>query len=124
MAYRVTTEPANRARMSVSRRNADTTLTRNVTIASAALGCVCLAAAGVAVVGRDHSAGSLPNYIASHKALKIAWAEPEQQAQFERNPMLAANSPSSDPRPRADAVLVACGCSRASCLGRGPSLPA
>jgi hypothetical protein len=90
--------------MSVSRRNADTTLTRNVTIASAALGCVCLAAAGVAVVGRDHSAGSLPNYIASHKALKIAWAEPEQQAQFERNPMLGANSPLSDPRPLADAA--------------------
>jgi hypothetical protein len=54
------------------------------------------------VLGRDHSPGSLPNYVASHKALKIAWAEPEQQAQFERNPMLAANS--APPRPVADAT--------------------
>jgi hypothetical protein len=57
---------------------------------------VCLAAAGVAVLGRDHDAGSLPNYVNSRKALKIAWAEPEQQAQFERNPMLAASQPKAD----------------------------
>jgi hypothetical protein len=94
MAYRVTTEPANRAHSGVSPRRQnrapDNTLSRNVTIAGAALTCLCLAAAGVAVLGRDHTIGSLPNYVASHKALKIAWAEPEQQAQFERNPMVAA----------------------------------
>lgn len=91
MAYRVTTEPVNRASPAVSQRRRDHSFNRNVTIASAALGCVCLAAAGVAVLGRDHSPGSLPNYVASHKALKIAWVEPEQQAQFERNPNIAAN---------------------------------
>lgn len=95
MAYRVTTEPVNRARPAIAHahgsRAPDRTLTRNVTIASAALASVCLIAAGVAVLGRDHSAGSLPSYIASHKALKIAWVEPEQQAQFERNPKLAAD---------------------------------
>jgi hypothetical protein len=98
MAYRVTTEPANRAVSGVSRRHNSSARTRsadhfnrNVTIAGAALGCVCLAAAGVAVLGRVHDAGSLPNYVASHKALKIAWVEPEQQAQFERNPNIAAN---------------------------------
>ena len=90
MAYRVTTEPVNRARPTVSRQRPRSTLSRNVTIASVTLGCLCLTAVAVAVLGRDRDAGSLPNYVASHKALKIAWAEPEQQAQFERNPMLAA----------------------------------
>ena len=90
MAYRVTKEPANRAPAAVSR--GDRTLSRNVTIASAALGCICIAAAGAALLGRDHDAGSLPSYVASHKALKIAWVEPEQQAQFERDPHIATNS--------------------------------
>jgi hypothetical protein len=89
MAYRVTTEPANRARSAVVQRRPDR-FSRNVTIASVTLGCVCLAAAGIAVLGRDHSLGSLPNYVASHKSLKIAWVEPEQQAQFERNPNIAS----------------------------------
>jgi hypothetical protein len=93
MAYRVTTEPANRAQPATARKNGDRALSRNVAIATVTLGCVCLAAAGVAVLGRNHEAGSLPNYVASHKALKIAWVEPEQQAQFERNPNIAANSP-------------------------------
>jgi hypothetical protein len=110
MAYRVTTEPVNRARPAIVRAHssraprAPDTFSRNVTIATAALGCVCLIAAGVAVLGRDHSAGSLPDYVASHKALKIAWAEPEQQAQFERNPMLAATAPSAATRPVAEAA--------------------
>lgn len=127
MAYRVTTEPVNRARPAIVRGHSSSALSsstfgsrapepfsRNVAIASATLGCVCLIAAGVAVLGRDHSAGSLPDYVFSHKALKIAWAEPEQQAQFERNPMLAANSPGAgskadsaahDAGPMADASL-------------------
>jgi hypothetical protein len=112
MAYRVTTEPVNRARPAVAaaRRHTDhsldRSLVRNVTIASVALGCVCLAAAGVAVLGRDHDAGSLPNYVNSRKALKIAWAEPEQQAQFERNPMLAASQPKADSSgPKADTPI-------------------
>jgi hypothetical protein len=89
MAYRVTTEPVNRAGPAVSRRP-DRTLTRNVTITSVTLGCLCLTAAGVVLLGRDRDVGSLPSYVASRKALKIAWVEPEQQAQFERNPNIAA----------------------------------
>jgi hypothetical protein len=92
MAYRVTTEPVNRAVPAVSQRRPDNTFNRNVSIAGAALGCICLAAAGVAVLGQDHSAGSLPNYVFSHKAFKIAWVEPEQQAQFERNPNIATDT--------------------------------
>jgi hypothetical protein len=97
----------NRARPAIvpaQSSRAPETFSRNVTIASAALGCVCLIAAGVAVLGRDHSTGSLPDYVFSHKALKIAWAEPEQQAQFERNPMLAANSSAPAIQPMADAA--------------------
>jgi hypothetical protein len=105
MAYRVTTEPANRAVTGVSRRHsssaltraADHTLSRNVAIAGVTLGCVCLVAAGVAVLGRAHTAGSLPNYVMSHKALKIAWVEPAQQAQFERNPNIAADTKAETP---------------------------
>jgi hypothetical protein len=47
-----------------------------VTIATVALGCVCLVAAGIALFGRTHDVGSLPNYVASHKALKVAWVDP------------------------------------------------
>lgn len=110
MAYRVTTEPVNRAGPAVSQRRPDNTFNRNVTIASAALGCVCLVAVGVAVLGRDHSPGSLPNYVVSHKAFKTAWVEPEQQAQFERNPNIAANPKAEAPAAsRFDAAFDALG---------------
>jgi hypothetical protein len=100
MAYRVTTAPAKRARSAVPNRG-DRSLSRNAIIAGAALTCICLTGAGVALIGRDHTVGSLPNYVASHKALKIAWVEPEQQAQFERNPNIAA---AADIRPKTVAV--------------------
>jgi hypothetical protein len=113
MAYRVTTEPVNRAVSGVSRRRPHNTFNRNVAIAGVTLGCLCFGGAAVAVLGRAHETGSLPNYVASHKALKIAWAEPEQQAQFERNPMLATNSPSlksqSKTQPVADLAGPAAG---------------
>src|SRR6476646_2115655 len=83
MAYRVSSDFAHKSALSVasgaqahSDRAQERTLACNVTIASVALGCVCVVAAGVALFGRARDVGSLPNYVASHKALKVAWVDP------------------------------------------------
>src|SRR5690348_4733081 len=75
MAYRVTSDAAI-GKAGLSRTRCDRVLSRNVTIATVALGCVCLVGAGVALFGRAREVGSLPNYVASHKALKVAWVDP------------------------------------------------
>jgi hypothetical protein len=79
MAYRVSSDTAHQSALSAAsgaRRRRDHSLNCNVTIAGVALGCACLAAVGVALFGRAHDVGSLPNYVASHKALKVAWVDP------------------------------------------------
>src|SRR6476659_10436269 len=83
MAYRVSSDTAQKSALLAASgvrkrrdRTQDRALARNVTIASVALGCVCFVAAGVALFGRARDVGSLPNYVASHKALKVAWVDP------------------------------------------------
>jgi hypothetical protein len=107
MAYSVSGDSPHRARAAVSLRQArsraparvagDRVLTRNALITGAALGCLCFVAAGVALTGRDHRIGSLPGYVASHKAFKAALVEVAQQAQIERPTRFAAQ-PAPDAR--------------------------
>jgi hypothetical protein len=71
----------------------DSTLTRNALIAGSALATACLIAATGAMLGRDRSFGSLPDYVPSHQAMTIAWVDPEHQAQMESDPSLASTAP-------------------------------
>ena len=61
----------------------DRALTRTAILSGVALSCLAVAAAGVLMLGREHDAGSVRSYTASHKALKIALVEPAAQAQME-----------------------------------------
>jgi hypothetical protein len=103
MAYRVSKEPVNRAGFAVPHRPSDHTLTRNAAIAGATLTGLGLIAASVALLGQAHTVGSLPGYVASHKALTIAWVEPAQQAQMEVPAALAANTPAPAAAPESKA---------------------
>jgi hypothetical protein len=105
MAYRVTSDAAENGRLrprSPAQRSSraprgDRTLSRNAAIAGVTLSCICLVSAGVALTGRDHSIGSVPNYVASHKAFKTALVEAADQAQIERPTRFAAR-PAPDTR--------------------------
>jgi hypothetical protein len=82
----------------------DRVLTRNALITGAALGSICLVAAGVALTGRDHRVGSLPGYVASHKAFKAALVEVADQAQIERPTRFAAQPAAPDVRMKTASV--------------------
>jgi len=71
MAYRVTSDAANGSRIG-ARRRGDGALTRNATIAGVTLASLSLLAAGAALFGHDRDVGSVPRYVASHSALKLA----------------------------------------------------
>src|SRR6187200_908797 len=91
MAYRVSGEPPQGARTASSRKRGDRTLTRNAVIASVALGALALGSAGALVLGPSRDAGSLPNYVASHKALKLAWVDVKREADDAPTTKFAAN---------------------------------
>jgi hypothetical protein len=100
MAYRVSDAAIGRADLSrhhSSRAHArvgDRALTRTAILSGVALSCLALAAAGVLMLGREHDAGSIRNYTASNKSLKIALVEPAAQAQMEPVTAIAAATPS------------------------------
>jgi len=111
MAYRVTSDAANGSRTG-ARRRGDGALSRNATIAGVTLTSLTLIAAGAALLGRNHDAGSVPNYVLSHSALKLALvdvapqtgADPVMVAEAPE-PMPAARQAQSVPLPQARPVV-------------------
>lgn len=99
MAYRVTSDAAQRGRpgagnrsQSAARRRGDSALARNVILTGLAAGCIALVSAGTALLGRDRQLGSPSSYVASHKAIQAALLEPAQRA-VARDIAFAAQAP-------------------------------
>jgi hypothetical protein len=103
MAYRVTSDAATGSRTG-ARRCGDGALSRNATIVGVTLASLTLIAAGAALLGRDRDVGSIPNYVSSHSALKVALVEPAAQAQMDQVAGLAANAVASDVRVKSAAA--------------------
>jgi hypothetical protein len=121
MSYCVAYETAAGARRGRSRgrscaqaralRRDDGPLTRNALIAGTALAAACIVAATGAMLGADHRLGSLPHYIFSHKAMTVAWVDPEYQAQMESDSRFAAARPAAkiaavDAQPARAAIVL------------------
>jgi hypothetical protein len=75
-----------------ARRDADSTLTRNILITGAALVTLAFGSAGTALLGGDSYAAPAP-YVASHNALKIALTDPVAPVSAKRDPLAPVETP-------------------------------